>query len=378
MERIKVFLRLGKRPHPSTYEIIDNPPKNVDYKYSPILRSSKEKVSIFHKIKVKIWLRYIQNKPPIIPIFPGDCDVIHMTNNILNSSKHPWVTDVEHVWSLMGFKLSNFKNKKYFLKVKKMLSSKYCKKLIPYTNASRMSLLNNGFKELENKIEVVYLAKKSVKDFKKTENKTPIILWMGRRFWEKGGYTVLKVFDKLDGKVDFKLIVRGPVPENLKKKYSNKKNIEIYDSSDFSFDKNWSDMYQKADIFLYPTNLDSFGNAFLDAMNYKVPIVTDDMFSAPEIVEDGVNGFVVNHPMKWHDKNFQLIYSSFEDYIDKLKTFNDDLYFSELAKKVMKLIKDKNLREKMGIAGREMIEKGKFSIEERNKKLERIYREAIN
>jgi len=377
MRFIKVFLRLGKRPHPSTYEIIDFPPEGIIYKYPQILRSEKEKVSLLHKLKVKIWLKYLKNNPPIIPLFPKDCDVIHMTNNLLNLGRTPWVLDVENVWSLMGFRLSNFKNKKYFLAIKKNLSSRYCKKLIPYTNASKISLLNNGFKGLENKIEVVYLAKKAVEDFKKPKNKTPVILWMGRRFFEKGGYTVLRVFDKLEGKADFKMVIRGPVPEKLKKQYSSKGNLIIYDSKDFAFDKTWKEMYEEADIFLYPTNLDSFGNAFLDAMNHKTPIVTCDMFSAPEIVEDGVNGFVVKHPMKWHNEKFQMVYSSFEEYIEKLKTFEDDLYFSKLAEKVLILLRDKKLREKMGKAGRKEIEEGKFSIEKRNKKLRKIYEEAI-
>ena len=376
MRKIKVFFRLGKRPHPSNYEIIDFPPKGIIYKYPPILRSKEEDPGLLHRIKVKLWLKYIRNRPPIIKIFPQGCDVIHTINSIMNSGKTPWVMDLEHVWALMSFNPANLKNEKYFAKVHKILSSEYCKKLLAHTEASRISAINNGFKDIESKIETVYLTKRPVPDFKKPKNKVPIILWMGRRFWEKGGNTVLEVFNRLDGKADFKMIVRGPVPEDLKRKYIGKKNIEIYDTADFAFDKKWSDMYKEADIFLYPTNLDSFGNAFLDAMNYKVPIVTDDLFSAPELVEDGVNGFVVKHPMKWHNEKFQMIYPSFDDYIEKLKKFYDDNYFSELAEKVMILIKNRSLREKMGRAGRNELLNGKFSIKKRNERLYQIYKEA--
>lgn len=377
MKKIDVFIRLGKRPHAGYFDLINYPPENINYVYPKIIKSKNEKVGLLHKIKVFLWLKYIKNNPSIIKIY-SDCDVIHSTNNIMNSSKHPWVMDVENLLGLMGFSPENHKNQRYFKKVKKVLSSKYCKKLMPYTNASKLSMVNGGLKDIENKMEVLYLAKKSVPLFKKKSNKIPVILWVGRRYWEKGGDTVLKVYDKLNKKADFKLIMRGPVPDEIKDKYKGRENLEFSDTRDYISDNIWEDLYKNADIFLYPTNLDSFGLAFLDAMNYQVPIVTSDSFSAPEIVEDGKNGFVVKHPLKWHDENFQMTYSSFDSYIERLKTFYDEEYISELSKKVMMLLKDKKLREKMGKIGHEMISQGKFSIEERNKKLGKIYADAMN
>ena len=376
MKKIKVFLRLGKRPHPGYYVLIDSPPKGVDYKYEKILRSNIEKASLLHKLKVKLWkLSLKMNRPPIIKIDPRGCQLIHSTNNIMNSGKTPWVMDVEHLEGLFGMNRANLENKKYFSRINKTLSSKFCKKLMPHTIASKLSLINGGFKHLENKMEVVYPAKKVIPDFKKKYNKIPVILWIGRRFFEKGGKTVLHVFDKLDGKVDFELIIKGPVPEELKEKYKGKKNIKFLDTEDYvSYD--WKKLYEKADILLYPTNLDSLGNSFFDAMNHKIPIVTGDVFSAPEIVEDGVNGFVINHPMKWHDENFQPIYDVGK-YVEKLDGFYDEDYVNALAEKVEILIKNKNLREKMGEAGYNEISKGKFSIERKNKQLEKIYREGI-
>lgn len=374
MKKIKVFLRLGKRPHVGYYDLIDYPPKGIIYKYDEILRSSAQKASIFHRLKVKIWLRYIKTRPPIVRINPHGCDVIHSTNNIMNSGKTPWVMDVEHIEGLFGMDCSNIKKKNYFSKVKKVLSSKYCKKLMPYTIASKLSILNGGLSNLKSKMEVVYPAKVSIPNFNKKVNKIPTILWVGRRFWEKGGNTVLKVFDKIDGKINFKLIMKGPVPEELKKKYRGKKNIEFSDTQEY-INYSWKELYKNADILIYPTNLDSLGNAFFDAMNYKVPIVTNNIFSAPEIVENGVNGLVVNHPMKWHDENFQPLYLPGE-YIEKLKNLDDDKYISELAEKIIILAKNPVLRKKMGENGYKKISEGKFSIKKRNEKLAKIYREA--
>ena len=49
----------------------------------------------------------------------------------------------------------------------------------------------------------------------------------------------------------------------------------------------------------------------------------------------------------------------------------------QLVEKLSILIENKKLREKMGKEGRKMIEEGKLSIKERNKKLKKIYEEAL-
>jgi len=375
MKKINVFLRIGKRPHPNYYSYLDMPPEGINYKYEEIIRGDNKKAGILHELKVKLWLWSLKHRPPIIKIDPRGCDLIHSMNNVMNSGKTPWVMDVEHLEGLFGMNRANVKRKLYFYQVKRILTSKYCKKLMPHTIAAKLSILNAGLKELEPKMEVVYPGKESVPNFKKKPNKTPIILWMGRRFLEKGGKTVLHVFDKLDGKAEFKLIMKGPVPEEIKRKYVGKKNIEFSDTEDY-VSSNWRDFYKKADIVLYPTNFDSLGNVYFDAMNYKAPIVTGDIFNSSEVVEDGVNGFVVNHPFKWHDENFQPLYDAGE-YIPKLKNFYDEKFVSDLAKKVIVLIKNPTLRLKMGEAGYKLISEGKFSIKERNKKLRKIYEEAI-
>ena len=74
MEKIKVFFRLGKRPHPGYYSYIDYPPRNVDYRYEEILKSTDQKAGLLHELKVKLWLIYLKKRPPIIKINPASGD----------------------------------------------------------------------------------------------------------------------------------------------------------------------------------------------------------------------------------------------------------------------------------------------------------------
>ena len=98
-------------------------------------------------------------------------------------------------------------------------------------------------------------------------------------------------------------------------------------------------------------------------MAFGIPVVTVGGLSRGEIVDDEKTGFVVRSP-----ENFD------SETLDKLlyKKIVDDL-----TEKVEILVKNEKLREKMSISSRKEIKSGKFSIRKRNKKIKRIYDEAL-
>ena len=101
-------------------------------------------------------------------------------------------------------------------------------------------------------------------------------------------------------------------------------------------------LFLESNIFVFPTyyELETFGLVNLEAMRAGLPIISSDEGSIPEVVIDGVNGFIVD------PKDIDM-----------------------LTDRVLKLILDPELRIKMGNAGREIYEK-KFTVNSYQKRVE--------
>ena len=91
--------------------------------------------------------------------------------------------------------------------------------------------------------------------------------------------------------------------------------------------------YSRADIFVFPTHYETFGLVNLEAMQFALPIVSTLEGGIPDIVEDGVTGFLV-----------------------------PPLDVDKLAEKLEILIKDPELRRRMGQNGKKRFETH-FTIE---------------
>lgn len=53
-------------------------------------------------------------------------------------------------------------------------------------------------------------------------------------------------------------------------------------------------LYANSDIFILPSQKETFGIVFLEAMHYSLPIITTNVSAMPELVTDGDNGLLVN------------------------------------------------------------------------------------
>lgn len=169
---------------------------------------------------------------------------------------------------------------------------------------------------------------------------------------------------------------RSDVPQELKIKCDGIDNLKLLEGI-----LPWSEVdreFRSADIFLFPSHATP-GLALLDAMSYELPVITTDVWANPEMVEDGRTGFVIkkSESVPYYVENFipNWSYIPSSRFMKAVKNL-DPKVVNELVEKMSILIENEQLRRKMGRAGRQEIETGKFSIEKRNTQLKKIFDEA--
>jgi N-acetyl-alpha-D-glucosaminyl L-malate synthase BshA len=104
---------------------------------------------------------------------------------------------------------------------------------------------------------------------------------------------VVEIFALVHAKMPAKLVLIGDGPDRGAAEYLVRKNCL---QKDVIFLGKQDQVYEKlclADLFLQPSQLESFGLAALEAMACEVPVIATNAGGMPEVVEHGVDGFLV-------------------------------------------------------------------------------------
>ena len=140
-----------------------------------------------------------------------------------------------------------------------------------------------------NKINVIYEGVTKIN--KKYENlKLPnnFFLYIGNAYPHKNLKFLIKVFKKfLKNNKDYYLILIGKKNYFYKKleKYSNNNNIIF---TDFVPDNILPNYYKKAKAYIFPSLYEGFGLPPLEAMSYELPVLSSNIDSLKEILENSI------------------------------------------------------------------------------------------
>jgi len=364
MKKTKIYLQCpwGFPDSPYYKYLIKELPKEIEY-----LNIQKQKGAIASASKflflnkLKNTLRevlHIIKMPNITKTKKGPYDLIHC-GHCLSLNRKPWIVDLEHYWNFASSgKLAYSKKGKK--RIKQLLKKPYCKKILPWTEAAKKTVVNTlKDKKIDKKIQVLHPAIPFPNCKRKKRSKITL-LFVGRYFYWKGGLHALEAIDQLTKKhKNVEAVFISEVPRNILNKYSKNKKIKIYGLMP---QEEVFKIYSESDIFIYPGYSDTFGFAMLEAMGFGLPVISVDGFARKEIIDEGKTGFVVQNQGKI---NNEIIGEQEKEII------------KELVKKTSLLIKNKRLLNKMSKNCIEAVKNGKFSIKERNKKLKKIYFNAI-
>ncbi len=158
---------------------------------------------------------------------------------------------------------------------------------------------------------------------------------------------VVLTFEKIVRELPARLLLIGEGPEfdrtlELVNRLSLRQQVTFLHQLD-----NVQDILGISDLFLLPSEMESFGLAALEAMSCEVPVVASDVGGLPEVVEHGANGF--------------------------LAPIGD---IEQMSRYALQILQDKKLAEQFGARGRE-IAKIKFSEDTIVKMYEDYYQEIL-
>ncbi|MEM4640999.1 MAG: glycosyltransferase family 4 protein [Candidatus Pacearchaeota archaeon] len=371
---IKVKLLAGT--HAVYKEILNFPPYNISYDYPKFISEFHYGLKSQLKRRISSLVYNIFRLPRLVYIPKDKNQIIHSCRGILIINKKPWIIDFEHIVACTWYNFYKINQMRYKKIIEKFFSSTYCKAILPWSYSAKQTIFHYlNASHFKDKIEVVYPAIHEIKNIKKEKSEKIRILFVGHAFLAKGGLNVVEAFKILSKKYDIELTMITDLPkvyEKLKQIYGITFIPSLPREKVFEY-------YKKADIFCLPTYVDSFGFVLLEAKAFGLPIVASDFFAIPKLIQDGENGFLVKIPEKI--KKFPFTKNPKKDvpyYLNYINKGKHKELVVQLVEKLKFLIENERLRKNFIKKGLKEIEKGKFSIKERNKKLKEIYENAIS
>ena len=170
-------------------------------------------------------------------------------------------------------------------------------RIVAISNSVKKSLIHY-FKVNENKIKVIYNGvdiRKFSSDIQKSNSYSKII-YVGRLIEKKGVQQILDELSNLSSEIKyhFMIVGDGDYREELEKCVKQKHlegKVSFLGTRD-----NVAELLKESDIFIHmPILEEGFGITIIEAMAAGLICICNDRGAIPEIIDNGVNGFILDH-----------------------------------------------------------------------------------
>ncbi|MCW6108713.1 glycosyltransferase family 4 protein, partial [Clostridium sporogenes] len=220
-------------------------------------------------------------------------------------------------------------------------------KIIVLSERFKMDFINR-FDLEKDKICTIYNGINVNKRSINLNNKKLQILYMGKLSESKGIYDLLKIIPNIYSRYPkVKFIIAGNGEIDRVKHIVRATNIEKCTHIVGWIDGKVKDKYlYESSILVMPSHFEAFGISIIEAMEYGLAIVANEVGGIPDIINHDVNGKLVQKGN-----------------------------LTQLQKALEKYIKDENLTKKIGLINSKMVKK--FDINNNITQIQQIYEELI-
>ncbi len=186
-------------------------------------------------------------------------------------------------------------------------------KIIAVSECSKRDILRQYPKLASNKVDVIYNGVENVGKPRKRAcySKTGYILYVGSLKPHKNLSTIIKALGILRNRgIKKRLLIVGEGPENYPELIEEIKKNHIEENIKwlrYKTDRELTEIYRNAALFVFPSIYEGFGLPPLEAMSYGIPVLASSSSSLPEVV--GKAGVLVDplSPEDWAEGILRIL-----------------------------------------------------------------------
>lgn len=187
--------------------------------------------------------------------------------------------------------------------------------------------------------------RKAIRDDLDIDKDEKAIFFVGRLSEEKNPDVFIEAMDRVtrQGKIRAFMVGNGPMRQDCERLLRDTKNDKIVD---LGYQKDVAKYLSAGDIFVLPSSIEGFPLSILEAMSMSLAVVASKVGAVPDVIKDGVNGYVVTP-------------GSVDEIVDAISKLSDTTMLNKIKRN-----------------NREQVEQ-KYSIEELGRRYNTLYREVL-
>jgi hypothetical protein len=275
-----------------------------------------ETTSLLTKIKSKVIRLPALNPLGIFQVLGAkgqNCDAYGSFNRFLDADK-PYFIYLENPLALYHYTIGRISHGAGRKRFQACLNDPNLKYIVCMSEACRSSFETINMPVPDRvKLKTIYpfvprnpnITPELVEEKSKGEYLECLYCVQGSRFVSKGGLEVLSAYERLrkqNVKIHLTVITRlSDLDPEAKKRLEDCPDVSSHDFT-YSYEE-LEQVYARTNVLLQPTSDDSSALTVLEAMKGGCAVIGSKLYALPEMVEHGVNGFLVEPKYWFFDEN---------------------------------------------------------------------------
>jgi glycosyltransferase involved in cell wall biosynthesis len=314
---------------------------------------------------------------------PSDSALIHSAQQLLRDQGMPYVVDFECVEVFCLYQRAALSRPWARRALLDALSEERCRFLLPWSQAAgrglRTALGAEAAAALAHKTTTVLPAIRPRVSHPAVRGTGPLrVLFVGTAFEAKGGVEAVRAVRSVRETQDVVLDLISDVPPRWRTEIENREGITAHTWP--APGEKLRELFERSHVLLFPSHMDTLGFVILEAMANGVPVLATRHFAAPELVEDGVSGLLVEGENQLYSDDGLC---RFGHTLPPPRSFRRALaspsepYVARIAEALAQVAADPHLHERLAAGALARVLDGPLSVARRREALEGVYRRAL-